>query len=254
MVIIEKIQLSIICLISVACLHYSCQKTKAAHYIYYVSQEGDDGNPGSEERPFKTLNKINAINLEPGDQVLFKGGEVFDGTLWLDLDGRQSQPIIISSYGGGQATINGGAKEAVIISGKYFELRQINAKGLGRKTGNTTNGILLSKASDAKVEDIVTAGFQKSGLELLSGNRIQLTNIRANENGFCGILISGRLNDRSKNVIIKNCVATNNPGDPTVLDNHSGNGILVGMSDSVLIDHCAASGNGWDMPGPEMAR
>src|SRR4030095_2548909 len=39
-----------------------------------------------------------------------------------------------------------------------------------------------------------------------------------------------------------------NPGDPTALDNHSGNGILVGFSDSVLIDHCTATKNGWAMP------
>ena len=50
------------------------------------------------------------------------------------------------------------------------------------------------------------------------------------------------------NILIKDCKAENNPGDPTNLDNHSGNGILVGMSDSVLIDHCTATNNGWDMP------
>jgi hypothetical protein len=49
-------------------------------------------------------------------------------------------------------------------------------------------------------------------------------------------------------MIIRNCRAENNPGDPTNLDNHSGNGILVGVSDSVTIDHCSATGNGWDMP------
>jgi hypothetical protein len=48
--------------------------------------------------------------------------------------------------------------------------------------------------------------------------------------------------------LIQDCKAENNPGDPTNLDNHSGNGILVGVSDSVTIDHCSATNNGWDMP------
>jgi hypothetical protein len=33
-----------------------------------------------------------------------------------------------------------------------------------------------------------------------------------------------------------------------MLDNHSGNGILVGVSDSVVIERCIATKNGWDMP------
>jgi len=52
----------------------------------------------------------------------------------------------------------------------------------------------------------------------------------------------------SNNILIQNCRAENNPGDPSILNNHSGNGILVGVSDCVIIDHCTATNNGWDMP------
>jgi hypothetical protein len=58
----------------------------------------------------------------------------------------------------------------------------------------------------------------------------------------------GSARNQSHNINIRNCRAENNPGDPTNLENHSGNGILVGVSDSVTIDHCSATGNGWDMP------
>ncbi len=46
-------------------------------------------------------------------------------------------------------------------------------KGSGRKTGNTTNGITLSGAGDAVVENIKTEGFQKSGIELNSCNNVE---------------------------------------------------------------------------------
>jgi hypothetical protein len=58
----------------------------------------------------------------------------------------------------------------------------------------------------------------------------------------------GSHQDSSGNILIRDCKAENNAGDPTILDNHSGNGILVGVSDSVTIDHCTATNNGWDMP------
>ncbi len=50
---------------------------------YYVSStDGDDANDGlSPEKPFKTLAKVNATSLKPGDGVFFKRGDVFRGNL-----------------------------------------------------------------------------------------------------------------------------------------------------------------------------
>ena len=70
----------------------------------------------------------------------------------------------------------------------------------------------------------------------------------AHDNGFSGINIMGSSIDSSRLILIKDCKAENNPGDPAIINNHSGNGILVGVSDSVTIDHCTATNNGWDMP------
>jgi hypothetical protein len=44
------------------------------------------------------------------------------------------------------------------------------------------------------------------------------------------------------------CVAENNPGDPTVLKDHSGNGILANSVKGGIIEYCEAFNNGWDMP------
>lgn len=48
---------------------------------YYVdSNGGNDSNEGtSEGKAFKTLDKVNALDLEPGDTVLLKKGSVFRG-------------------------------------------------------------------------------------------------------------------------------------------------------------------------------
>lgn len=52
----------------------------------------------------------------------------------------------------------------------------------------------------------------------------------------------------SRNLLVAECRADDNPGDPTNLTNHSGNGILVGGVRGAVIERCEASGNGWDMP------
>ena len=77
---------------------------KASGTTYYVdSKGGDDGNKGtSESQAFKTLGKINSLDLGPGDQVLLKKGSVFESQ-WLHVQGSGSEgnPIIISTYGEG---------------------------------------------------------------------------------------------------------------------------------------------------------
>ncbi len=228
-----------------ACMEFS--STNSAKE-YYISQAGEDGNPGTLDKPFKSFDKLNKLSLKAGDKVYLKGGENFIGTLSLNVSGSGDQPVIITSYGDGMASINGGNKESIIIRGNYFKLNNINAKGGGRKNGNTTNGIRLVESSNATVENLRTEGFQKAGLDIYNCKNIQVNKVYAAENGFSGIYVSGENRKKSKNILIKDCKAENNPGDPTNLDNHSGNGILVGNSDSVTIDHCTATNNGWDMP------
>ena len=215
---------------------------------YYISNEGSDNNPGTKSRPFKTIEKVNSVQLKAGDKIFFKGDEEYKGTLKINAAGTKDSPLIISTYDAVIATINGGNDFAIIIKGSYFELRNIHAKGAGRENGNTTNGIQISESSNGYIDNIKTEGFQKTGLEVFSSTNIRVNKVQAFNNGFCGILISGSSAKRSKNISMTNCTAENNPGDPTALDNHSGNGILVGFSDSVLIDHCTATNNGWDMP------
>ena len=72
---------------------------------YYVSSaKGNNNNDGtSKDKPFKTLNKINEITLQPGDQVLLEKGSVFDNqALHLKGSGTADAMILVSTYGEGK--------------------------------------------------------------------------------------------------------------------------------------------------------
>jgi hypothetical protein len=78
---------------------------------------------------------------------------------------------------------------------------------------------------------------------------INIEKVHAHNNGAAGITVAGNSSKSdNRNIVIRNCLAENNPGDPTMLDNHSGNGIVVGLCTKVTIEYCAATNNGWDMP------
>ena len=51
----------------------------AAARDYYVSAAGNDSRDGTAAEPWRTLAKVNATNLQPGDRVLLEGGRTFSG-------------------------------------------------------------------------------------------------------------------------------------------------------------------------------
>jgi hypothetical protein len=218
---------------------------------YYIdSDRGNDSNAGTIKKPIKSVRELNLRLQKRAADVYFNGKETFDGTLIMNgIKGTASNPVRVKSFGEGKAVINGGNAGAVKIdSCSYIWITDLDIRGNGRNNGNKTNGLSISHTQHCKVENVNASGFQKSGIDLYDCNESEVKKVIAVDNGFCGINIMGSERKFSCKIMIHDCTAENNPGDPTNLDNHSGNGILVGVSDSVTIDHCTATNNGWDMP------
>jgi parallel beta-helix repeat protein len=70
---------------------------------YYVdATKGNDANSGlSEATPWKAIAKVNASNFNPGDQILFKRGEVWRENLNPPSDGLVDNPLTFNAYGEG---------------------------------------------------------------------------------------------------------------------------------------------------------
>jgi hypothetical protein len=220
---------------------------------YYVSPSGNDKNEGTRNAPFQTIQRINSLQLNPGDSILFKGDQQFTGSLKINVigPGDELHPILISSYGNGSASILSGNESAIIIhKTSWLEITKLKLIGSGRKKGNTHDGLLIQNSRHISADSLMISGFQKSGLLVSSSEDISVTNIFAYENGAAGISVEGTyaVKKSNHNIYISHCRAENNPGDPSNLTNHSGNGIVVGSCSKVLIEYCTATNNGWDMP------
>jgi Right handed beta helix region len=243
------------CTVLVAVLSISIQSFALYPTVsraYYVSSTGNDANPGTRSSPFKTINKVNKLHLIAGDTVYFRSVEVFHGSLLItqNTNGTINKPVVITSYGGSHAIIN--AKHSVgieVYKGGYIKVQHLSLVGSGRKAGNVKNGLSIINSNKISVEDMNISGFQKSGLLIFSSQNVTANKVFSHDNGSAGITVESNFPKReSHNIKILNCSAENNPGDPTNLTNHSGNGIVVGNCKNVLIDHCTATNNGWDMP------
>ncbi|WP_080059043.1 right-handed parallel beta-helix repeat-containing protein [Spirosoma aerolatum] len=77
---------------------------------YYVATAGNDANDGrSTSTPFRTLDKINALTLQPGTKVLLRRGDTFRGMLTIQQSGSASNPISVDAYGTGDKPIIAGS-------------------------------------------------------------------------------------------------------------------------------------------------
>lgn len=91
---------------------------------YYVdSVEGDDGNDGtSPEKAWKSLEKVNATEFQPGDRLLFRAGRSWTGQLWPKGSGTKEAPIVLDSYGeGSRPLILGNTTMMKETDGDYFK-------------------------------------------------------------------------------------------------------------------------------------
>lgn len=71
--------------------------------IYYVSNDGSNGNDGlSEETPWQTIEHVNSQSFSPGDAILFRAGNVWRDTLSITDSGSSEDYIYYSRYGDGE--------------------------------------------------------------------------------------------------------------------------------------------------------
>lgn len=219
---------------------------------WYFDNSGNDAGPGDSTHPFRSLQRLKSLTLGAGDTLFLRSGELFDGELRLrdGVSGIPDHPIVITSYGQGKAIIDGGNGSAIAFyKAAHIVLSNLELRGAGRKEGNTGSGLVLNTCREIIADSLFVHGFQKSGVYVYESSQVRLTRILARDNGFAGISADGPYGKRDcHHILIRDCRAENNPGDPTNLSNHSGNGIIVGYCRNVIIERCTATGNGWDMP------
>ena len=82
----------------------SSNKSQGSDTIYYVSSSsGNDSNDGlSPESSWKTLEQASSKTYEPGNKILLKSGDTFEGQMLLNGSGTAEAPILLSSYGEGE--------------------------------------------------------------------------------------------------------------------------------------------------------
>ncbi|MEL7208411.1 MAG: hypothetical protein AAGK32_09305, partial [Actinomycetota bacterium] len=117
---------------------------EAAGRNFYVDcNAGKDGNNGrSGGSAFKTLGRVNNVELRAGDRVLLKRGCTWSGGQRLDLveSGTAGNPIVVGTYGSGaRPRIHNGKNQGVKVTGSHILIKKIHVT-FGVSATRTVNG------------------------------------------------------------------------------------------------------------------
>ena len=148
----------------------NAKESAATGTTYYVdSKGGNDSNDGtSESKAFKTLEKVNGLNLEPGDTVLLKKGSVFEDQalkFTKEDSGTAEAPVKISTYGEGEKpkiNTNGHGQWELNYGNR---LDNVNHKW----KGTVSSSILIEDTEYLEIEGLELTNDRKSATDTEQG-------------------------------------------------------------------------------------
>ncbi len=129
----------------------------AQTFTYYVdSTNGSDSNLGTQSAPWKTIAKVNAAKLLPGQSVGFRRGGVWRESLQITRSGGMGNPIIFGAFGTGANPIINGAN--------------LVAASWKAASADHTYKIALATQPYVVIFDGTTLGTPKDNIDALAAN------------------------------------------------------------------------------------
>jgi hypothetical protein len=225
---------------------------------YYVSPAGDDAGPGTIERPWRSVARVNAYHAGAGDRILFEGGQRFDGGLYFDPSegGGAADPVVVGSYGAGRATIVPPAGTDGLLAYNNGGIDVTDLNFVAAVPGNAGNGVdFYSDGYDdgrnvgVRVERVEASGFGGSGIVIggpagAGGYRdVRIVDAVVHDNARAGIATYGADRYTLEDVYVGHSRAYDNLGIAGAAG-HTGDGIVLGSVDGATVERNVAYGNG----------
>ncbi len=145
----------------------------ASAVTYYVSPSGSDGNAGTAQAPFKTIQRAINLTTEPGTTIIVAAGTYNEQPVIYQKDGTAQDRMILKAAPGTTPVIDATAKAETfglrVFHSAYwtidgFEVTNVTGSGIQVEDGdhvivknikshdNTGTGIIVLASDDARIE------------------------------------------------------------------------------------------------------
>ncbi len=228
---------------------------------YYVdSVHGSDKNNGTASgQAIQSIEKLESINLKPGDTVLFAKGSVFTTTYTLTASGTAGHPITLGAYGTGDAPTFSSTADGIHASkSSYINVQDLKFSHTGEAAiygGNVSNwnitnvtiqdtglstgvgGIVFKNGTNVSVTHSQFDGVHGDGVYVEKINGLTVAN-----NSFTRL--AGSAADGIQATDSSNISITGNTIDMSTSPNSSKGGVtLNGASHATLTDNTVIGGS-----------
>jgi hypothetical protein len=243
----------------------------ASSTTYYISPTGSDSNAGtSPDSPWLTCGPVNALTLSAGDAVLFDANASAPHTLPAGL--IVSAPVTVGAYNGAVAhlLVDGSRSAAVLVQAtggvtvanlSVAHQAASSASSSASSSKPTFAGIELSagdggdagpRFANLTVVNVYAAGFANGISVDATGCRgfsdVLIRNCTATGSLGTGIASTGAYGNTCwshAGIVVEDCVAHDNQGDPDDTGGWSGSGIVLSGVDGAVIRRSLAYRNGF---------
>ena len=234
---------------------------------YYVNTTGNNTDGLSIANAWTSLDKINTKNFNGGDTIVFEGGKTFTGNIEFDNnDGNSAtKPIILSTYGSGQATIKTNLTTKCgfkATNTQGFHISNLKFMGPGNGTQKDIDGMLFFTSNQAgylsniQIKNCEVSGFGYCGIRFYSNwdanvkagykdvviDQCKVHDCRENGIVTFGYDVQTTNFYHHKKFTIKNTEVYNITGYAS--STHKGSGIVLSQIDSSIIERCVAYNTG----------
>ncbi|MDH3600419.1 MAG: right-handed parallel beta-helix repeat-containing protein, partial [Candidatus Tectomicrobia bacterium] len=202
------------------CIAVALPISSATATTYYVAKNGHDSHPGTESRPWKTIQKA-ADRVVAGDTVYVKEGIYVEQVKPKRGGSGVNQMISYLSYPGHEVTINPKGETSAWLLSSSYPANYIRVSGF--KLTGAKHGLYINKKKNIIVENIDSYGNRQSGANIVGSQNIEIRKSQFRSNDEDGIWID----TKNKNILIENVLVKHN-GDK----NRGGMGIAIYASNN----------------------
>ncbi len=208
--------------------------------IYYISPSGDDSNPGTLAKPWRSIQKA-ANNASPGEIIYLRGG-TYNEYIEVYKSGSQKQPIQFKAYPGETPIIDGNNQLPPYPQALFSVFGDwVNISGI--EIRNSSNDGLGLYGSNDRADKIFSHHNRYMGI-MITGDYCIVENSRAwrnslvNEYGVLQSNWSTGISSANRNTIAEHNIIRNN-----IVWENWGEGISVHESTLSVVENNIAHDN-----------
>jgi len=151
-------------------------KLNTGERAYYISNDGDDSNDGSFQKPFLTFSKAQeklraaAVGMQGNLYIIFRGGTYSESITLTDKDsGRNGYNVVIMSYPKEEAVISGGQRVVGFKKVKNKPYYSVKLSDISSVRQFYANGVFQPRSSSVTrilPEDWLYSGANRNGFKI----------------------------------------------------------------------------------------